>query len=70
MRWLITWATAAPIEATVIGLSMIFVPIFTLAMALFSVGLYRAVRAEMREQDERDGDWPQENSARSRRGWR
>lgn len=60
MRWLITWATAAPLEVTIFGLSWIFAAL----TGLFGVGLYRAARAEMREQDESDAHWPQEGNVR------
>ena len=66
MRWFVTWATAAPLEVTLWGLLVIL----AVLTGLFVVGLIRAVRDEMREHEDDDGRWPQENSARSRRGWR
>lgn len=60
MRWLITWATAEPIEVTLVGLSWIL----AVLTGLFGVGCYRAARDEMREQDESDAHWPQEGNVR------
>ena len=58
--WLMTWATAEPLEAIFAGLYVIC----SVLIVLFGVGLYRAIRTDMREHEDDDGRWPQEGNVR------